>query len=285
MPPESQRAVRTTMLPSGEVIPVLGQGTWHLAEDPRRREAEIASLRLGLDLGLSVIDTAEMYADGATEELVGEAITGRRHEVFLVSKVLPQHATRSGMITACEGSLRRLGTDLLDLYLLHWRGTVPLEETLDGFAALRSRGMIRYWGVSNFDVGDMEELVALPGGSSVSTDQVLYNLMQRGIEFDLLPWCERRDIPIMAYSPIEQGRLLGHPVMKRLAEEHDATPSQIALAWVLRRERVVAIPKAGTPAHVRENFDALDVQLTVRDLAILDHEFPPPTHKVPIETH
>jgi diketogulonate reductase-like aldo/keto reductase len=264
-------------------VPVLGQGTWHLAEDPRRRDAEVAALRVGLDLGLTLVDTAEMYADGAAEELVAEAIAGRRDEVFLVSKVLPQHATRRGTLVACERSLRRLKTDWLDLYLLHWRGSVPLEETLDAFGLLVIEGKIRHWGVSNFDIGDMEEVVALPGGSRVATDQVLYNLTRRGIEWDLLPWCERRDIPIMAYSPIEQGRLLGHPALKRVADRHDATPAQVALAWVLRWDRIVAIPKAGTPAHVRENASALDIELDAQDLEALDHAFPPPTRKVPLE--
>jgi diketogulonate reductase-like aldo/keto reductase len=275
--------VRSTKLPSGEPVPVLGQGTWHMAEHPERRNHEIAALRVGLDLGLRLIDTAEMYADGAAEELVGDAIAGRRDEVFLVSKVLPQNATRRGTIAACERSLRRLGTDRLDLYLLHWRESMPLSETLAGFEALLTNGKIRYWGVSNFDVPDMEELVGLPGGSAVTTDQVLYNLTRRGIEYDLLPWCVKRGIPIMAYSPIEQGRMLRHPVLQRLAAGHDATPAQLALAWVLRQDRVIAIPKAGTPAHVRENRAALDLRLTEQDLDALDRAFPPPKHKVPLE--
>ncbi len=279
----STTAIRTIKLPSGEAIPVLGQGTWGMAENAGRREDEIAALRLGLDLGMTLIDTAEMYANGGAEELVGEAIAGRRNEVFLVSKVLPNHATRHGTIAACEGSLRRLRTDRLDLYLLHWRSSVPLEETLNAFAALVHAGKIRYWGVSNFNVSDMEEVVSLPGGRSVATDQVLYNLTRRGIEYDLLPWCRERSLPIMAYSPIEQGRLLSHPVLQSVATSHDATPSQVALAWVLRQNGLNAIPKAATPAHVRENRAALDVHLTKHDLAMLDRAFPPPRRPQPLE--
>ena len=208
-------AVRTVSLPSGQVIPVLGQGTWHVGENPSRRVEEIAALRLGIELGMSLIDTAEMYANGHAEELVGEAIEGRRDEVFLVTKVLPQHATFRGTIEACEGSLKRLGVDEIDLYLLHWRGAVPLEDTVGAFDALMDAGKILNWGVSNFDVADMEELIAVSGGDQVGTDQVLYNLQRRGIEFDLMPWCERRGMPIMAYSPIEQGRLLTHSSLTR----------------------------------------------------------------------
>lgn len=278
-------AVRTISLPSGEAIPVLGQGTWHMAEDPRRRREEIAALRLGIELGMSLIDTAEMYADGRAEELVGEAIEGLRDEVFLVSKVLPQHATLRGTIEACEDSLMRLGVDEIDLYLLHWRGAAPLDETLAAFDTLMDVGKIRNWGVSNFDVADMEDLIGLARGDEVSTDQVLYNLEYRGIEFDLLPWCERRGVPIMAYSPIEQGRLLGHPVLRSVAARHQVTPSQAALAWVLRRDDVCAIPRASKPAHVRENRAALDVRLSAGDLAELDRAFPPPTRKQPLAAH
>jgi diketogulonate reductase-like aldo/keto reductase len=275
--------MRMTKLPSGENVPVLGQGTWHMGEDPKKRAYEIAALRLGIQYGMTVIDTAEMYGDGASEELIGEAIEGRRKDVFLVSKVLPHHATRIGTIDACERSLLRLGTDHLDLYLLHWRGTVPLTETLAGFADLMHAGKIRRWGVSNFDTADMEELASLPGGDEVATNQVLYNLTRRGIEYDLLPWCEQRNIPIMAYSPIEQGRLLKDPVLMAIGALHNATPAQVALAWVLRRERMIAIPKAGTPEHVKENREALDIDLTEDDLAELDRAFPPPTKKVPLE--
>jgi diketogulonate reductase-like aldo/keto reductase len=276
--------VPTTTLPDGEPVPILGQGTWHMAEDASRRRSEIAALRAGLDLGLTLIDTAELYAGGAAEELVAEAIQGRREEVFLVSKVLPEHATRSGTMAACEESLRRLGTDRLDLYLLHWRGEIPLEKTLEGFRELVHRGLIRNWGVSNFDIADMQELERLPRGTAAATDQVLYNLTRRGVEWDLLPWCRSRRIPIMAYSPIEQGRMLHDPVLKRVAQRLNATPAQVALAWLLRQELLVAIPKAATPRHVRENHGALDIRFTDEDLAELDLAFPPPDGPRPLET-
>jgi diketogulonate reductase-like aldo/keto reductase len=275
--------LRRVALPSGETVPVLGQGTWHMAEDPQRRPLEIAALRLGLDLGMSLIDTAEMYADGAAEELVGEAISGRRDEVFLVSKVLPQNATRRGTIVACEQSLKRLNTDRLDLYLLHWRGGVPLEQTLDAFRVLQRTGLIRYWGVSNFDLHDMQELTALPGGSDVTTDQVLYNLTRRGIEYDLLPWCRERGLPIMAYSPIEQGRLAHHTVLEAVGAGHAATPAQVALAWLVRQPGIIAIPKASHPDRVVENRAALELHLTEADLAWLEMAFPPPDGPQPLE--
>ena len=277
-------AHHNTTLPSGEAIPKLGQGTWYLGEDPNKRDNEIAALRLGLDLGLTLIDTAEMYGDGAAERLVGEAIDGRRDEVFLVSKVLPHHATREGTLSACERSLKRLATDRIDLYLLHWRGHVPIAETIEAFEILIAAGRIRHWGVSNFDVSDMEELAATRGGDAVATDQVLYNLTRRGIEFDLLPWCRKFDLPIMAYSPIEQGRLLNHSGLREIAGRHPGTTqSQIALAWVLRLDNVCAIPRTGSPDHVRENRAALDLRLTAQDLADLDRWFPPPTSKKPLE--
>jgi diketogulonate reductase-like aldo/keto reductase len=275
--------IRTTTLPSGERIPVLGQGTWHFAEHPERRKQEIASLQLGLDFGMRLIDTAEMYANGGAEELVGHALRGRRDEAFLVSKVLPQHATRAGTIAACEASLIRLGTDRLDLYLLHWRGAVPLEETVSGFLALQSAGMIRHWGVSNFDISDISELLTVRGGRSVQADQVLYNLQRRGIEWDLLPWCTDLGLPVIAYSPIEQGRLLADPVLGELAARHEATPAQIALAWVLARDRVVAIPRAGRPGHVVENRQAHDIRLDGHDHARLNEAFPPPAGPRPLE--
>jgi diketogulonate reductase-like aldo/keto reductase len=278
-------AIRSTTLPSGEGIPVLGQGTWHMAEDPRRRADEIAALRVGIELGMTLIDTAEMYADGGAEQLVGEAIRGRRDEVFLVSKVLPQNATRRGTVAACDRSLKRLRVDEIDLYLLHWRGTIPLDETVDAFDTLIGVGKIRHWGVSNFDVDDMQELVDLPGGEEVATDQVLYNIARRGIEYDLLPWCRHSGLPVMAYSPIEQGRVLRHRALQTLAERHRVTPAQVALAWVLRRDGVCAIPQSGRPEHVRENRGALDVRLTSQDFADLDRDFPPPRGKQPLAMH
>jgi diketogulonate reductase-like aldo/keto reductase len=278
-------ATRTIVLSSGEHIPMLGQGTWHMAENPLNRTNEINALRLGIDLGMSLIDTAEMYADGGAERLVGEAIKGRRDEIFLVSKVLPQNANRHGTITACNRSLARLGVHEIDLYLLHWRGLIPLEETIDAFESLVSAGKIRYWGVSNFDVGDMQELVDLVDGANVAANQVLYNLERRGIEFDLLPWCQRSGVPVMAYSPIEQGRVLRHVALKTIAARLGATPAQVALAWVLRQDGVCAIPQSSKPEHVRENRGALDVRLTPHDLADLDETFPPPDHKQPLAEH
>jgi len=254
-----------------------------LGEDPKRRKEEIAALRRGLDLGLTLIDTAEMYGDGATEELVGEAIDKRRDEVFLVSKVLPHNASPRGTVAACEASLRRLRTDRIDLYLLHWRGAIPLEHTLKGFESLIAAGKIRSWGVSNFDVEDLEELASLPGGQASATNQVLYNLTRRGIEWDLLPWCKQHRVPVMAYSPIEQARLLSNPALVQIAARHEATPAQIALAWVLQVEGVIAIPRTGRPAHVDENRAALDISLTDADRAELDRAFPPPRQKKSLE--
>ena len=275
--------VRTVRLPSGEEIPVLGQGTWGMAEDPRRRDDEIAALRTGLDIGMTLIDTAEMYADGAAEELVGQAIAGRRDEVFLVDKVLPGNATRLGTVSACERSLRRLGTDRIDLYLLHWRGQVPLEETVEAFGVLVRQGRIRHWGVSNFDVTDLAELTTIRDGREVQVDQVLYNLSRRGIERDLLPRCRDAGLPVMAYSPFERGRMLGHPVLQQVADRHGAAPAQIGLAWVLRQEDVTVVPRAGTPEHARGNRQAIDLRLTAEDLNDLDRAFPPPTGPSPLE--
>jgi len=272
-------------LPSGEPVPALGQGTWNMGEDRRRRKAEIAALNLGLDLGMRLIDTAEMYADGGAEKIVGAAIAGRRDEVFLVSKVLPEHATRRGTIAACERSLKRLDTDRIDLYLLHWREQeVELAEVLEAFTALVRAGNIRHWGVSNFDVEDMQELLRLPGGKAVAADQVMYNLNRRGIEHDLLPWCRRRRIPVMAYSPLDEGRLVRSLDLKRIAQQLGATPSQVALAWLLRQNNVIAIPKSASEAHVRENFAALDLRLGKQDLAALDHAFARPKRKLPLAT-
>ncbi|MFI6102247.1 aldo/keto reductase [Lentzea sp. NPDC051213] len=270
----------TIALPSGETIPALGMGTWMMAEDLAHRAGEIAALRAGLDLGLTLIDTAEMYAGGAAEALVGEAIAGRRDEVFLVSKVLPGNASATGTVRACESSLRRLGTDRIDLYLLHWRGRFPLAQTLDGFAALAEAGKIRHWGVSNLELADMQELTALPG--FCQTDQILYNLSRRGPEHDLMPWLASQGIPIMAYSPVEQGRLLDDPLLAEIGRRHDATAAQVALAWVLRLPYVNAIPKAGSVEHVRENAAALSLRLSEQDLADLDRAYPPPAGPEPL---
>ncbi|MFJ1735627.1 aldo/keto reductase [Streptomyces sp. NPDC088254] len=278
----SAESVRTIALPSDEEIAALGQGTWYLGEDPARREQEIAALRLGVHLGMSLVDTAEMYGDGAAEELVGEALRGRRDEVFLVSKVLPGHADRKGTVAACEGSLRRLGTERLDLYLLHWRGRWPLEETLAGFTDLMEAGKIRYWGVSNLDVADMTELTTLPGGDAAAVDQVLYNLSRRGIEWDLLPWCREAEVTVMAYSPIEQGRILDAEALRAVARALGATPAQVALAWVLE-QGVAAIPRSGSPDHVRENRGAVDLHLPTGALDALDEAFPPPSGSTPLE--
>jgi diketogulonate reductase-like aldo/keto reductase len=276
-------AIPTLRLPSGEPIPVLGQGTWHLGEDPAAQRREIAALRRGVDRGITLIDTAEMYGDGASERLVGRAIAPRRDDVFLVSKVLPSHATRRGVAAACAGSLERLGTDHLDLYLLHWRGSVPLRETLLGFADLQQAGAIRHWGVSNFELRDMAELVTLPGGQAAATDQVLLNPLHRGVEYDLLPWCRSRGIPVLAYSPFEQGELLVHPAILAIAERHAATAAQIALAWLLDHPGVAAVARASDPDHVDENRGALDIRLTARDVAQLTEAFPPPHAPQPLE--
>lgn len=280
--------MKTLLLPSGRVIPVLGQGTWYMGEDPIQKKREIDALRLGMDLGMTLIDTAEMYADGGAEEIVGKAIHGRRAEVFLVSKVYPHNADRRGMQAACERSLRRLGTDYLDLYLLHWRGSVPLAETLEGFESLKKAGKIRDFGVSNFDRNDMLEAGALPGGEQIAANQVLYNLMRRGVEWDLLPWCREHGVPMMAYSPLEssaneQRRLLNNPHLKEIARRHEASSAQIALAWLLRQEHVIAIPKAVDPAHIRENRASLEITLTAPDLVELDQAFAPPFRSTPLD--
>jgi len=273
----------TATLPSGEAVPVLGQGTWMMGEDRGRAGDEVAALRLGLDLGVTLIDTAEMYGNGGAEKVVGEAIAGRRDEVFLVSKVLPSNASRNGVVRACEASLKRMRTDRIDLYLLHWRGGVPLAETIAVFEELRRSGKIRHWGVSNFDADDMEEMERLPAGKNAQANQVLYNLGRRGIEFDLAPWCRDHGVPIMAYSPVEQGALADDAGLQAIAARHDATAAQIALAWVMARPGVVAIPKATRLEHVRQNAAARDIRLTPQDLAELDKLFPPPARKRPLE--
>jgi diketogulonate reductase-like aldo/keto reductase len=268
-----------------ESIPRLGIGTWNMGDTPKTRADEIRALQTAVDLGMTVVDTAEMYGDGAAETLVAEALAHRREEIFLVSKVLPQHASRGGTIAACDASLRRLKTDRLDLYLLHWRGSVPLDETVEALATLERDGKILHWGVSNFDVEDMEEIVSLAKRDRVwvATNQVLYNLTRRGIEHDLLPWCQARGIPIMAYSPLEQGRLVGRTALDAVAARLGATAAQVALAWVLRQPGVIAIPKSGRPERVRENRGALDITLVQGDLVELDNAFPPPTRKIPLE--
>jgi diketogulonate reductase-like aldo/keto reductase len=276
-------ALPTVTLPSGEKVPQLGQGTWRMGESGRAFDKEVAALRLGLDLGMTLIDTAELYGDGGAEEVVAEAIKGWRDECFIVSKVKPENSTRTGTIAACERSLKRLKTDRIDLYLLHWRGCRRLEETLIGFQALLDKGAIRYFGVSNFDVEDMEELFALPGGDACAGNQVVYNLRRRGIEYGLLPWAREHRVPIMAYSPIEQGRLGSNRTLAAIAARHEATPAQIALAWVLRQSDMMVIPKASNETHVRENREALDIHLSESDLAELDRAFLPPKGPRPLE--
>ena len=264
-------------------VSALGMGTWMIGDDRTRRAEEIATLQRGIELGMNLIDTAEMYGDGASERLVGEAIRGRRDQVFLVSKVYPHNAGRRGAVAACERSLKRLGVDCLDLYLLHWRGSVPLQETIEGFETLQAQGKIRHWGVSNLDTADMDELVGMAGGNRVAANQVLYNLSRRGIEWDLLPWCAERNIPLMAYSPIEQARLLRHRDFCELARKNGHSPAQLALAWVLRHDGVIAIPKASTRAHLDENYGALQCQIEPALMAEIDRLFPPPRRATPLE--
>ncbi len=274
--------MRTIKLPSGQTIPVLGMGTWKMGESNQSLQREIEALRYGLELGLTLIDTAEMYGEGGAEEVVAQAISGRRSEVFLVSKVYPHNASKQGVVAACERSLKRLNTDYLDLYLLHWRGSVPLSETLEAFQRLKAAGKIRDYGVSNFDVEDMEGAVHLEGGKAIATNQVLYNLTRRGIERNLLPWCQQQQIPIMAYSPIEQGRLLNNQVLKKVAQARDVTTAQIAIAWLLHQDEVIVIPKSSRIKHVEQNYAALNLTLSREDLAALDAAFPAPARTVPL---
>ena len=278
--------MRTTALPGGANVPVLGQGTWRMGEARGKRSDEVNALRTGIDLGMTLIDTAEMYADGGAEEVVGEAIKGRRDDVFIVSKFYPQNATPQKMRQACDRSRKRLGTDRIDLYLLHWRGSVPLRQTLDGFGELLAAGKIRHAGVSNFDVDDSEELARLSGWEPVVANEVLYNLERRGPELDLIPWWWKRHRPTIAYSPIEEGLLTTkrHHALASVASRHDATAAQVALAWTIRAPGVIAIPKAATVAHVKENRGAVDIKLTTRDLEELDASFAAPTEPVPLET-
>jgi diketogulonate reductase-like aldo/keto reductase len=275
--------MRHLSLPDGEKVPVLGLGTWGMGEARTRGADMVAALRLGLDLGMTLIDTAEMYGEGGAEEVVGRAIAGRRDAVFLVSKVYPHNASRAGAAAACERSLKRLGTDRLDLYLLHWRGSVPLAQTLETFGALRRQGKIRHYGVSNFDLAEMAELWRLAGGDATAANQVLYNLARRGIEWELLPRLRQRRVPVMAYSPIEQGRLLTKRALVAIAKRRGATPAQVALAWLLRQPGIIVIPKAGRADHVRENRAALDLVLSPADLAELDAAFPPPQGPTALE--
>jgi diketogulonate reductase-like aldo/keto reductase len=275
--------MKTVPLPSGERVPAFGQGTWRIGDNPATRAEEIATLRLGLDLGATLIDTAEMYGEGKSEELIREAIQGRRDEVFLVSKVYPHNASRTGAVAACERSLRRLGTDRLDLYLLHWRGSVPLAETMGAFMALQQAGKIRHYGVSNLDMADMQELWPAPGGQAVAANQLLYNLSRRGIEGDLLPWLRERQVPVMAYSPIEQAKLLRNPKLAGFAQRHGMTPAQAALAWLLAHDDMIVIPKTGHRERLKENLGALNHPLTKAELNELARLFPPPTGPCPLE--
>jgi diketogulonate reductase-like aldo/keto reductase len=271
---------RHVRLPDGTEIPALGQGTWHMGESRGKAAAEVAALKLGIELGMTLIDTAEMYGEGGAEEIIAQAIAGQRDKVFIVSKVYPHNASRTGVPAACDRSLKRLKIDRLDLYLLHWRGSHPVAETVEAFEKLRAAGKIRYWGVSNFDTNDMEKLAALPHGGNCATNQVLYNLNTRGTEFDLLPWCRNHAMPVMAYSPVGQGgSLLRSPALGAVAKRHNATPAQIAIAWSLRDGHVISIPKASDLQHVRENAAAEDIELNAADLKEIDDHHPPPARK------
>lgn len=279
----ARQHMRYITLPSGDDVPVFGQGTWFMGERGSDIQREIQTLQHGIDRGLTLIDTAEMYADGGAEKVVGAAIKGRRDDVFLVSKVLPGNASANGTIAACEASLKRLGTEYIDLYLLHWRGHIPLEETVNVLEDLVEQGKIGQWGVSNFDVDDLDELMTIVDNERVATNQVLYNLSRRGIEYDLLPWCRSNSLPVMAYSPIEQARLLEHPALSEVAKRHHATEAQIALAWVLRDHNIITIPKASTIEHIEENIGSLSITLEHEDYVTLDAAFPPPSRKKPLE--
>lgn len=276
--------MKHVMLPCGEQVAALGQGTWRIGDDPARRKEEIDCLRRGIDLGLTLIDTAEMYGEGRSETLVGEAIEGRRDEVFIASKVYPHNASRRSMQVSCENSLKRLRIDAIDLYLLHWQGDVPLAETVEAFEALRRAGKIRHWGVSNFNTALMRELHDVPAGVAVQTDQVLYNLGRRGIEWDLLPWLRERHVPVMAYSPLDEGRLVLHRGLVEFAKNHGMTPAQVAIGWLLARDGVIAIPKTGSRKRLEENALAMKHPLTTAQLQELDALFPPPKGPSPLET-
>ena len=275
--------MRTITLPSGQIIPVLGMGTWRMGENTRHRQDEIKALQYGLDIGFSLIDTAEMYGEGGAEEVIAQAIANRRAQVFLVSKVYPHNASIKGAIAACDRSLKRLKTDYLDLYLLHWRGSIPLTETLEAFQMLQQAGKIRSYGVSNFDVDDLEEASQLNGGNAIATNQVLYNLSRRGIEWNLLPWCRQQGIPIMAYSPIEQGRILNNRTLQAIAQQRGITTAQVALAWLLHQENVIVIPKSSRIEHLEQNHAAIDLKLSTQELDALDAALPPPTKPTSLE--
>jgi diketogulonate reductase-like aldo/keto reductase len=279
----TEPTIRTVPLPNGTTMPALGMGTWYLGEQPARHDTELAALRTGIEIGLTLIDTAEMYGEGAAEELVGQAVAGRRDDIYLVSKVLPHHATRQGTVQACRASLRRLGTDHLDMYLLHWQGRVPLAETVQGFEELVQAGLIGCWGVSNFDAPDLDRLVSVPGGDQVQTDQVLYNLGRRGPEYDLIPRCRQAGMPLMAYSPVDHGRLLEHSAVRDMATVKGVTPAQLAIAWVLRIPDVSVVAKASTRAHVTENRAAMEISFSQAELEQLEAMFPPPSSKEPLD--
>jgi len=268
--------MKTVTLPCGATVPALGQGTWNMGESRAARSGELAALQLGMDLGLTLIDTAEMYGEGRAEELVGEALAGRRDAAFIVSKVYPHNASRRGAVAACERSLKRLRTDRIDLYLLHWRGNIPLDETMEALHGLQQAGKIRHYGVSNLDLPDMRELWNSAAGRGVQTNQLLYNLGRRGVEWDLLPWLRQHHLPVMAYSPIEQARLLRHTGLAAFAKRHGITPAQAALAWLLDSKDVIAIPKTGQRERVRENHGALAIEFDAAQRAELDQLFPPP---------
>jgi diketogulonate reductase-like aldo/keto reductase len=275
--------MRTITLKSGDKVPVLGLGTWRMGERKGERAAEVAAIKLGLELGIRLVDTAEMYGDGGAEEMLSEALAGRRDDIFLVSKVYPHNASRKGTIAACERSLKRLKTDRLDLYLLHWRGSVPLAETVEAFEALRKDGKIRQWGVSNFDADDMDELAGVKDGGNCASNQVLYHLGSRGVEWQLLEQCHKGKVMVMAYSPLGQGPILRKPELKKVADKHGVEPAAVALAWVLRQPGVITIPKAVRPEHVRANMQALEVKLDADDLKALDAAFPPPKRAAPLD--
>ena len=282
MLPSRPADLAVTALPDGAMVPTLGLGTWKMGETPARAAKEAAALSLGLDLGMTLVDTAEMYGDGGAEEVVARAMAGRRDRVFVVSKVYPHNAGRKSAVTACERSLARLRTDRLDLYLLHWRGRVPLGETIDAFERLRAAGKILRWGVSNFDTSDMRELTALPEGRHCSTNQVLYHLGERGIEWELLPWLRERRIPLMAYSPLGQGSLLREAKLAAIARRVGATPAQVALRWLMRFPDIMAIPESANPDHVRDNRAAVSVPLDAATLREIDTAFPPPNAQTPL---